>query len=151
MQQSWKIVYLRTTTKSNPLLQPEHGFCQQNGPEHGQLQDWYPDEKMLVVPFCLNGRCCSSSALYRINKDEGDESLPFLFFWKHIFNTIFLKYSKEGRLSSSHAGIRNIPSDACYNVTKHFQVQSEHSCTQNLFKHRKWSVFAQIVKVNSTS
>ena len=151
MQQSWKIVYLITTNKSNPLLQPEHGFCQQNGPEHGQLQDWYPDENMLVVPFCLNGRCCSLSALYRINKDEGDESLPFLFFWKHIFNTIFLKYSKEGRLSSSHAGIRNIPSDACYNVTKHFQVQSEHSCTQNLFKHRKWSVFAQIVKVNSTS
>ena len=151
MQQSWKIVYSRTTTKSNPLLQPEHGFCQQNGPEHGQLQDWYLDEKMLVVPFCLNGRCCSSSALYRINKDEGNESLPFLFFWKHIFNTIILKYSKEGRLSSCLAGIRNIPSDLCYNVTKHFPVQSEHSCTQNPFKHRKWSVFAQIVKVDSTS
>ena len=30
-------IYLRTTTKSVPLLQPEHGFCQQNGPERGQV------------------------------------------------------------------------------------------------------------------
>ena len=26
----------KKTTISNPLLQPEHGFCQQNRPEHGQ-------------------------------------------------------------------------------------------------------------------
>ena len=37
---------------------PEHGFCQQNGPERGQVQDWYPNEKMMVVFVCLN-RCCS--------------------------------------------------------------------------------------------
>ena len=60
LEQSWKKVYSRKTTKSIPLLQPEHGFCQQNGPVGGQLQDWYPDEKMMVVPFCLNGKCCSS-------------------------------------------------------------------------------------------
>ena len=30
-QQSWKKIYSRTTTKSVPLLQPEHGFCQQYG------------------------------------------------------------------------------------------------------------------------
>ena len=36
--------------------------------------------------------------LYRINKDEGDESLPLLAFRRHIVNVIFLKYSKEGRL-----------------------------------------------------
>ena len=36
---TWSKVYSRTTTKSMPLLQPEHGFCQQNGPEHGQEQD----------------------------------------------------------------------------------------------------------------
>ena len=51
-----------TTTKSIPLLQPEHehGFCQQNGSERGQVQDWYPNEKIVVVPVCLNGRCCFS-------------------------------------------------------------------------------------------
>ena len=81
--------------------------------------------------------------LYRINKDEGVESLPFLFFQRHIVNAIFLKYSKEGRLSSSHVGIRNIPSDVCYDVTKHCQVQSEHKRTQNSLKHLRWSVFAQ--------
>ena len=69
--------------------------------------------------------------LYRINKDEGDESLPFLVFWRHTVNAIFLKYSKEARLSSSHVGIRNIPSDVCYGVAKHYQVQSEHNRTQN--------------------
>ena len=52
-------MYSRTTTKSIPLLQAEHGFCQQNEPERGQLQDWYLDEKMMVVPVSLNGRCCS--------------------------------------------------------------------------------------------
>ena len=56
----WNKVYLRTITKSILLLQPEHGFCQQNGPECGQAQDCYPNEKMVVVLVCLNGRCCSS-------------------------------------------------------------------------------------------
>ena len=60
LQQSWKEVYSRKTTKSNPLLHPEHGFSQQNQPEHVQLQDWYSDEETVVVPICLNGRCCSS-------------------------------------------------------------------------------------------
>ena len=62
--------------------------------------------------------------LYRINKDEGDESLPLLAFRRDVVNAIFLKYSKEGRLSSSHVGIRNIPSDVCYDDTKYYQVQS---------------------------
>ena len=80
--------------------------------------------------------------LYRINKDEGDESLPLLTFRRHIVNAIFLKYSKEGRLSSSHLGIRNIPSDVCYDDTKHYQVQSEHRRIQNPFKHLRDSVSA---------
>ena len=36
-----------------------------------------------------------------------------------------MKYSKEGRSSSSHVGIRNVPPDACYDDTKHYQVPSE--------------------------
>ena len=43
--QSWKKVYSRATTKSIELLQPEHGFCQQNGLECGQVQDKYSNEK----------------------------------------------------------------------------------------------------------
>ena len=58
-----KEVHSRTTTKSIPLLQPEHRFCQQNGPELGQLQDWYLKEKMVVVPVSLNGSCCSSGCV----------------------------------------------------------------------------------------
>ena len=82
--------------------------------------------------------------LYRINKDEGDKTLPFLVFRRHIVNEIFLKYWKEGRLSLIHVGIWNISSDVCYDDTKH-QVQSEHRHTQNPFKHLRWSVFAQRV------
>ena len=85
--------------------------------------------------------------LCRINKDEGDESLPILVFWRDIINAIFLKYSKEGRLSSSHVGVQNIPSDVCYDVTKHYQVQSEHKSTQNPFNHLRWSAFTQTVKL----
>ena len=50
LEQSQKKLYSTTTVKSIPLLQPEHGFCQQNGLECGQVQDWYPNEKMVVVP-----------------------------------------------------------------------------------------------------
>ena len=73
--------------------------------------------------------------LHRFNKDEGDESVTLPAFQRHVVNAIFLKYSKEGRLSSSHVGIRNIPSDVCYDDTKHYQVQSEHRRAQNPFKH----------------
>ena len=59
-KQSWKKVYSRAKTNSIPLLQPEHGFCQQNRPEGGQAQDWYPNEKMVMIPICLNDGCCSS-------------------------------------------------------------------------------------------
>ena len=137
LEQSWKKVYSRTTTKSVPLIQPEHGCCHQNVPERGQLRDWYPDEKMMVLLVCLNGRCCTQGAwvLYRINKDEDDESLLFLVFRRHIVNAVFLKYSAEGRLSSSHVGIRNTLSGVCYDDAKHYHVQSEHRRTQNLFKH----------------
>ena len=51
--------------------------------------------------------------LYRINNDEGDESLATLAFQRHFINVIFLKHSKEGRLSVSHLGIRDTPSDIC--------------------------------------
>ena len=77
--------------------------------------------------------------LYHINKDKGDESLPLLFFRRHVVNVIFLKYSKEGELSSSHLGIQKIPSDVFFNSTKHYQVQSEHRRIQNPFKHLKGS------------
>ena len=78
---------------------------------------------------------------YRINKDKANESLPLLAFRRHIVNVIFLKYSKGDRFYSSHLGIRNIPSDVCYDDTKHYQVQSGHSRMQNPFKHLKWGVF----------
>ena len=43
--------------------------------------------------------------LYRINKDQGDESLPLLSVQSDAVSAFFLKYSKEGRLSLSHVGI----------------------------------------------
>ena len=62
--------------------------------------------------------------LYHIS-NEDDEYLSLLSFWRDLVNAIFLKHSKEDRLSSSHVGIRNIPSDVCYINTK-YQVQSEN-------------------------
>ena len=79
--------------------------------------------------------------LYRINRDEDDESLSLVAFQRHAVKVVFPKYSKEGRFFSSHVGIRNIPSD-CYDDTKHYQVQSERRCFRNLFKDLRWSVFA---------
>ena len=42
------------------------------------------------------------------DKDEDNESLPLLAFQGDVVDAIFLKYSKEGILSSNHVGIRNI-------------------------------------------
>ena len=83
-----------------------------------------------------------AGVLYHINKDKGVESLPVLTFRRHVVNVIFLKYSKEGRLSSSNLGIRNISSNVCYGGTKQYQVQSEHRRIQNPFKHLRGSVSA---------
>ena len=106
-----------------------------------RMRTWWCSPFVWTVDVVLQG----AWVLYRVNKDEGDEFLPFLVFRRHIVNAIFLKYSKEGRLFSSHVGIRNIPSDVCYDVTKHYQVQSEHRCTQNPLKHLRWTIFAQTV------
>ena len=80
--------------------------------------------------------------LYRVNNDKGEESLPLLVFRRHVVNVIFRKYSKEGRLSLSHLGIRNIPSGFYYDDAKHYQVQSELRRIQNLLKHLRGSIFA---------
>ena len=81
--------------------------------------------------------------LYRITKDEGKESLPLLIVRRHVVvNAIFLKYSKEGRLSSSNLGIRDIPSDDYYDDIKYYQVQSKYKGIQNTFTHLRGNVFA---------
>ena len=48
--------------------------------------------------------------IHRISKDDRDESLSLIAFLGDVVNEIFLKYSKEGRLSSNQTGIHNIPS-----------------------------------------
>ena len=97
---------------------------------------WFPFAGMVDV--VIQG----AGVLYHINKDKGDESLLHLDFRRHLVNVIFLKHSKESRLSSCHLGIRNIPSDVCYDGTKHYQVKSEHKRIQNPFKHLRGSVSA---------
>ena len=80
LEQSQKKVYSIATTKSIPMLKPEHEFCQQNGPEPVQLQEWYPDEIMVVVPVCLNAWGLGAWVMYCVNKDVDKESLLFLVF-----------------------------------------------------------------------
>ena len=77
-------------------MQPEHGFYQQNGLERDQVQDCCPNEKMVVVPACLNGRCCSSR-MYEYIVLTKMKSLLLLAFRRYDINAIFLKYSKEDR------------------------------------------------------
>ena len=78
---------------------------------------------------------------YCIIVTRSDESMPFLAFERDVANAIFLKYSKEGRVSSSHIRIRNISSDFCLDDTKNLQVQSEHKHIHNPFKHLTLNVF----------
>ena len=106
-----------------------------------RIKKWWWSPFAWIVDVALQG----TWVLYRVNEEEGDEPLRFLVFRRHIVNAIFLSYSKEARLSSSHVGIRNILSYICYDDTKHYQVQSEHRRTQNPFKHLRWSVFVLAV------
>ena len=99
-------------------------FCQQNGPERGQVKYWYTNEKKVMVHVCLNGRSCSSGWVgivsYPILSYPKMKSLPLLAFRRHVVKIISLKYSKEDRLCSSHVGIRIIPSDVWYDNDLHF-------------------------------
>ena len=64
----------------------------------------------------------SVRVFYRINKGESDDPPPVPTFRRDAVNVYFLIYSKKTRLSSSHVGIRNIPSDVSYDDKKHYQV-----------------------------
>ena len=123
----FKVLYSKLYSKYIQEQQPNEfdcynqdmGFVKKNRPERGQVQDWYPNEKIVVVPIGLNGKCCSLCR-YRIILTKM-KAISFCLF--QLFNAIFCfqynfsEYSKEGRLSSSHAEISNFPSDVCYNDT----------------------------------
>ena len=83
------------------------------------MKKWWWSSFVSMIDVVLQG----VRVLHRVNKDEDNESLPLLGFRTDVVSVIFLKYSKEGILSLSHGGIRNIPSDVFYYNTKHYQVQ----------------------------
>ena len=85
-----------------------------------RMKKWWWSSVVWKVDVALQGVW----VLHHIS-NEDDECLLLLSFWRDAVNAIFLKHSQEGRLSLSHVGVRNIPSDVCYNNTKH-QVQSEN-------------------------
>ena len=68
--------------------------------------------------------------LCRINKGQSAECLPFPVFWNHIFSMEFFRNNFP-----SHVEIRNTPSYAGFDDAKHYQTQSEHRRTQNIFKY----------------
>ena len=121
------MVYIASSTKLIPLLQPQHGFCQQNGRELGQIWASYVNKRWWwsLFAWLVDVVLQQARMLHRINNDEGDESLSLLAFRSDVVNAIFLKYSKEGRSSPRHVGIRNVPSNVRYDDTKHYIVQSE--------------------------
>ena len=70
---SWNKVernYIQEQQLLHSTVTTEHGFCQQNGLERGQVRDLYLNEKMMLVPVCLNGRCCSSGCVGMTFLDE---------------------------------------------------------------------------------
>ena len=75
------------------MSQPKHGFCQKNGSERGQTQDWYLNEKngdgtrlfeRYMLFFWVRGYCIvltkiKAMSLYLFWLFE--EMLSMLFFW----------------------------------------------------------------------
>ena len=62
--------------------------------------------------------------MYCINKKEGNESLSLIGFGRNVGSPVFVKYSKEDRLSASQVENWDIPLDAFYHGRKHQKVQS---------------------------
>ena len=140
LEQSCKKVYSRTTTKSISLLQPGHRYCQQNGSESSQVKDWYRRKKWWW--FCLfEWQMLLRGCCIVLNKIKAISLCLLWLFKRDVVDAVFLEYSKEGKLSSSHVGIRNISSDVCYDDTKHYQMQSEHRRIQKPFKHLRMECF----------
>ena len=87
---------------------------------------WY-EWKNDGVPHFLNTRCCSSECssvvLYEQRWRRWVQS--HLAFRRDAINAAFLKYSKEDRSSLRHVGNWNVPSNDCYDDTKHYLVPSE--------------------------
>ena len=54
-------IYTRTTAKSVALFYWNMGFV--NRVDQDVAKYWYPNETMVVVPICLNGRCCYSGCV----------------------------------------------------------------------------------------
>ena len=66
----------------------------------------------MLFHACLNEDLAlqGMEVIHRINKDERDESLAPYSFLKRCCQSNFSEIFKGGRLSSSQAGIHNIPS-----------------------------------------
>ena len=71
--------------------------------------------------------------------------LPLLAFRRDVVKKKKKKNPREGRLSSSQVGCRNIPSDVCYDDTKYCCAQSEHRRIQKPLKHLRRNVIAKTV------
>ena len=107
-------VYSRRTTKLIPLFQPEHESCRQNGPDCGQVQDWCPNKIIVVVHIFLlffkkSGCCVVLTEMKAIIVSDSSN------FSKRCCQCMFSEKFK-GR-QTDHVGIRNVPSDACYDDT----------------------------------
>ena len=99
----------KKTTKLIPLLQLDHRFVDKMNQivtkyRTGiRMKEWWWFQFAWVVDIVLH----NERLPYRINRDEGD-----------VVNATLLKYSKEGRSSSSHIKNRNVPLGVCYDDTK---------------------------------
>ena len=96
------------------------GFVNRMGQKVAKYRTDIPMKKWWLFPFVwmVDVVLQGVRALYRINKDENDESLPLLGFRRDVFSVL---YSKEA--DCPQFKIQNILSDVCYDDTKQYQVQ----------------------------
>ena len=81
-----KKTYSKTTANQIHCYNQNIGFV--NRMDQNVAKYWHPNKKLVVVPVCLNGRCCYTGCVSSvgINKDKGDNSLSLLAFQRHVVN-----------------------------------------------------------------
>ena len=81
-------------------------------------------------------------ALYRINKDENDESLPLLGFRRDVFSVL---YSKEADCPRAMQEFKISYQMFVMMTQNNTRSKSEHRRIQNLLKHLKMEGFVKTV------
>ena len=120
------------------------GFVNRMGQKVAKYRTDIPMKKWWLFPFVwmVDVVLQGVRALYRINKDENDESLPLLGFRRDVFSVL---YSKEADCPRAMQEFKISYQMFVMMTQNNTRSKSEHRRIQNFLKHLKMEGFVKTV------